>query len=145
MTTINLREFYPWYKHDEFVIVTDEIAAEVLAGKRDNKTHERIKRRYKVYSLDIGEVAREVAKLHSNYNTELLSETKMKYCNLCQALNSLPEAQGKRIDAHYLLGMSQVEIANSEEITLAAVNHAIIRGLAAMKEFLTKSISSRIQ
>ena len=34
MTTINLRTFYPWYKADEFVEVTDEVVEALQAGKR---------------------------------------------------------------------------------------------------------------
>ncbi len=34
MVTINLRDFYPWYTHDEFVEVLDEVADELLADKR---------------------------------------------------------------------------------------------------------------
>lgn len=34
MTTINLREFYPWYIQDEFIEVSDEVAAELRAGRR---------------------------------------------------------------------------------------------------------------
>ncbi|MFR8873625.1 MAG: hypothetical protein ACLVHV_09265 [Oscillospiraceae bacterium] len=33
MTTINLREFFYWYKVDEFIKVTDEVAQELRAGK----------------------------------------------------------------------------------------------------------------
>ena len=29
MTTINLREFYPWYISDEFIEVTEEVAEEL--------------------------------------------------------------------------------------------------------------------
>ena len=32
MATINLRDFYPWYQHNEFVDVPDVIAAELMAG-----------------------------------------------------------------------------------------------------------------
>lgn len=27
MTTINLKDFYPWYTHDEYIEVSDEVAA----------------------------------------------------------------------------------------------------------------------
>ena len=33
MTKINLREFYPWYLADEFVDVSDEVAAELWADQ----------------------------------------------------------------------------------------------------------------
>ena len=35
MTTINLRNFFYWYKVDEYIEVSDEVAAELMADKRD--------------------------------------------------------------------------------------------------------------
>ena len=34
MTTINLKEFFYWYKVDEYIEVTDEVAEELRADKR---------------------------------------------------------------------------------------------------------------
>ena len=34
MTTINLKDFYAWYTHDEYIEVSDEVAAEL---KVDNE------------------------------------------------------------------------------------------------------------
>lgn len=34
MTTINLRKFFYWYKVDEYIEVSDEVAAELMADKR---------------------------------------------------------------------------------------------------------------
>ena len=33
MTTINLKDFYAWYIHDEYIEVSDEVAAELRASK----------------------------------------------------------------------------------------------------------------
>ena len=33
MTTINLKDFYSWYIHDEYIEVSDEVAAELRADK----------------------------------------------------------------------------------------------------------------
>ena len=38
-TTINLRDYYPWYTHDEFIEVSDEVAAELRADKMYEKHH----------------------------------------------------------------------------------------------------------
>jgi len=57
---------------------------------------------------------------------------------LCRALNSLPEIQGRRIEAHYLLGMSQRQIAEAEGVSLNSVSISIRRGLQAMKNYLNK-------
>ena len=34
MTTINLREFFYWYKVDEYIEVSDEVAEELRADRR---------------------------------------------------------------------------------------------------------------
>ena len=34
MTTINLKDFYSWYTHDEYIEVPDEVAEELKADKR---------------------------------------------------------------------------------------------------------------
>jgi len=59
-----------------------------------------------------------------------------RHCRLCRALNSLPEIQGRRVEAHYLLGISRKEIADSEDVTENAVNKSIEKGLRAMKNNL---------
>ncbi len=59
-----------------------------------------------------------------------------QHCALCRALNSLPELQGRRIEAHFILGKSRKEIAKSEGVTESSVNECIVRGLKAMKIFI---------
>lgn len=56
MTTINLREFFYWYKVDEFISVTEEVAAELRADKSYEVNHwRRMKRNKANYSLDAGD------------------------------------------------------------------------------------------
>ena len=33
MTTINLKDFYPWYTRDEYIEVCEEVAAELRASR----------------------------------------------------------------------------------------------------------------
>ena len=141
-TTINLRDFYPWYTHDELVEVSDEIAAELLADKRYNKTHERTLRRNKVISLDAEGGMETAASVHTTDNPEAIFEMMDKHCRLCCALNSLPETQGRRIDAHFLLGKSRKEIAEAECVRESSVNESIDRGLRAMKKIFSKDFQN---
>ena len=135
-TKINLRDFYPHYTHDEFVEVSEEVAAELFAGKRYQKHHEqRMRRNLSIYSLDTDDGIETSAIASSTYNPEEIFTKLEKHCHLCCALNSLPETQGRRIEAHYLLGKSQAEIAEDESVTKGSVSIAITRGLAAMKIF----------
>jgi len=138
MKTINLRDFYPWYTSDEFVEVSDEIADELFADKRYQKAHRRRVYRNKAqYSLDAGDGIENEA-CYINLSPHEIHERQIMRCRLCRALNSLPETQGRRVDAHYILGISQKDIAEAEGVTESAVNDAIRRGLRGMKKYLKK-------
>jgi len=119
MTTINLKDFYPWYTHDEFVEVSDETAAELVADKRYQKTYERVQRRYKVLSLDAADGTEAAASIQSTDNPEIIFTMIERHCRLCKALNSLPEIQGRRVEAQYLLGKSIQEIAGQRALVKA--------------------------
>jgi RNA polymerase sigma-70 factor (ECF subfamily) len=135
MATINLRDFYPWYTHDEFVEIPDVIAAELFADRRYHKAHDRRMRRNKAYSLDIeGDMETAAIARHTD-NPEAVLAMMERHCGLCRALNSLPEIQGRRVEAHYLLGKSIKEIAKAEGVSESAINQSIDRGLRAMKKY----------
>ena len=138
MATINLKDFYPWYTHDEFVDVPDVIAAELMAWRRYEQAHARRMRRNKdTYSLDEENGTNaEVYAVCGMLSPEVALDLMERHCRLCCALNSLPEIQGRRIEAHYLLGMSQKEIAEAEGVSLNSVSVSIRRGLQAMKKYL---------
>ena len=135
MTTINLRDFYPFYTHDEFVEVPEVIAAELLAGRRYEKSYEqRIRRNKAFYSLDLDDGIEASAIVCYNDSPERIFDLMEQHCKLCRALNSLPEIQGRRVEAHYLLGKSRKEIAKEEGVSESSVNESIDRGLKAMKK-----------
>lgn len=52
------------------------------------------------------------------------------------AIASLPDKQGKRIYAHYILGISKSDIAQSEDVDEKAVRVSIERGLRNMEKLL---------
>jgi len=142
--TINLRDFYTWYTHDEYVEVSGEIAAELLADKRYHKAHDRRMKRNKSYSLDFeADMDAAAVACHSD-NPEYIFTMMERYCNLCQALNSLPEIQGRRIEAHFLQGKSRKEIARAEGVCERAVNTSIERGLRAMKKYFSNTSSTYV-
>ena len=134
-TTINLRDYYPWYTHDEFVEVSDEVAAELRADSRYEKNHERSMRRNKVLSLDAQDGTDTAAAMvcHSD-NSERIFSMMENHCRLCHALNSLPELQGRRVEARYLLGKSIKEIAVADGVSESSVKECIDRGLKAMRK-----------
>ena len=56
------------------------------------------------------------------------------FLRLWNALNSLPEIQGRRIDAHIILGKSIKEIAEAEGVHEESIRQSIKRGLERMKK-----------
>lgn len=136
MTTINLRDFYPWYNHDEYIKVPDEVAEQLLADKRYEKAHKRRLCRNKAqYSLDAGDGIENEACISAPSPDEVVEQRQM-VCRLCRALNSLPETQGRRVEAHYILGKSVADIAKAEGVWDNAVRESIARGLSSIKKYL---------
>lgn len=134
MTTINLREFYTWYKEDQFIEVTDEVAEALRSDKLYETAHRRrIKRNKAQYSLDCNDGIEYSACLSEPTPEELL-DRKENFCRLCYALNSLPEAQGRRIDACIILGKSVKEVAEAEGVHEESVRQSIERGLERMRK-----------
>lgn len=134
MTTINLREFFYWYKADEFIKVTDEVAQELRAGKVEDVTHwRRLKRNKANYSLDAGDGIEYEACEFEPSPEEFMARA-VTIQRLCCALNRLPPAQGRRIDACYLLGQSMTEIAQAEGLDESSIRESIHRGLERMRK-----------
>lgn len=134
MTTINLREFFYWYKADEFIEVTDEVAQELRAGKVEDVTHwRRLKRNKANYSLDAGDGIEYEACEFEPSPEEFMARA-VTIQRLCCALNHLPPAQGRRIDACYLLGQSMTEIAQAEGLDESSIRESIRRGLERMRK-----------
>lgn len=134
MVEINLKDYYYWYITDEFVEVSDEVAAELRAGKRYEAAYRRRMKRNKVNFLDAGDhVERAVCVFEPS--PELCLILMDQYQRLCCALNALPVVQGRRIEAHYLRGLSMREIAATDGITYQAVQASIQRGLKVMRKF----------
>ena len=134
MTTINLKDFYPWYTHDEYIKVSEEVADELRASRLYEAAYQRrIVRNKAQYSLDCEDGIEYSACLHEPTPQEVL-ELKERFVRLWNALNSLPEIQGRRIDAHIILGISIQEIAEAEGVHEESVRQSIKRGLERMKK-----------
>lgn len=139
MTIINLKDFYPWYTHDEFVEIPDEVAMELIAAQRDEKAYRRRKYYNKAhYSIDVSDGIAMAAIVSNNDSPERIFDLMERHYSLCQALNSLPEIQGRRIEAHFLLGVSQRDIAKGEGVNERNMRHSIRKGLVHMKKYLEK-------
>jgi len=138
MTTINLKDYYFWYTHDEYIEVSEEVAAELRADKLYEAAYQRRVIRNKAhYSLDRDDGIEYSATLHEPTPQELL-ERMERFYHLWNALNSLPEAQGRRVDAHLILGKSYAEIAEAEGVHKSTVHASVRDGVAAMRKYLKK-------
>ena len=134
MTTINLKDFYYWYLQDQLIEVSDEVAEELRASVRREGAYQRRLSRHKAqYSLDCDDGIEYSACLHEPTPQELLERVEL-FIRLWNALNSLPETQGRRIDAHIILGKSIQEIAEAEGVHEESIRQSIQRGLNRMKK-----------
>ena len=92
------------------------------------------------YSLDCEDGIEYSACLHEPTPQELLERMEL-FIRLWNALNSLPEIQGRRIDAHIILGKSIKAIAEAEGVHEESVRQSIKRGLERMKKSFNFSVS----
>ena len=118
------------------------IAEEMIRGKRENASAQRRVRYNSAYSLDAEVDDEASAPEYFTDSPDVILEKKERYCQLCHALNSLPEIQGRRIDAHFILGISQKEIAEVEGVCISSVNESIKRGVKAMKKYIQNNSST---
>ena len=140
MTTINLKDFYSWYTHDEYIEVSDDVAAELRADKLYEAAYQRRVIRNKAqYSLDCDDGIEYSACLSEPTPQELL-ERMERFCDLWNALNTLHETQGRRVDACVILGKSYSEVARAVGVHESAVRRSVERGLEKMKQYLKKCL-----
>ena len=139
MTTINLKDFYPWYTHDEYTEVSDEVAEELMASRRREAAHtERARYNKAYYSLDCDDGIEYSACLHEPSPQELMDRKEL-FFRLWNALNSLPEIQGRRVDAYLILGKSYRQIAREEGVDKSAVRHSVESCIKQMKKYLQEN------
>ena len=140
MAIINLKDFYYWYTQDQFIEVSDEVAEVFLADARHEMAYQRRLSRHKAqYSLDCEDGIEYSACVSEPTPQELLERMEL-FCHLCVALNSLPETQGRRVDACVILGKSYSEVARAEGVHESAVRRSVERGLEKMKQHLKKCL-----
>lgn len=139
MKIINLRDYYPFYTQDTLLEVSDEVAQALTEAERLERNYTRRMFYNKAqYSLDAEDGIESSAVECRILSPEAVFDLMERHCRLCRALNELPESQGRRVEAHYLLGKSVREIAKEEGIGERNVRKSIQRGLEAMKKFLKK-------
>ena len=139
MTTINLKDFYYWYTQDQFIEVSDEVAEVFVSDARHEMAYQRRLSRHKAqYSLDCDDGIEYSVCLHEPTPQELLERMEL-FIRLWNALNSLPEIQGRRVDAHLILGKSYRQIAREEGVDKSAVRCSVESGIKRMKKYLREN------
>ena len=138
MTTINLRELYPWYTEDAFIEVFDEVAAFLEEDKRLQINYAQYIRDNKAfYSLDAGDGIEAEALNLPEQPDEALERMELERL-LKEALAQLTETQRRRLLVSVLNDESNQRIAKRESVDESAVRRSIQRGLASLKKILKK-------
>lgn len=136
MTTINLRDYYPWYTEDTFMEVSDEIAAFFAEEHRRKVNYAQYIRDNKAfYSLDAGDGIEANALVKPEQPDEALERMELERM-LNEALEQLTETQRQRVLAHVVDDLSQLQIATAENTSQPAVNKSIRKGLTLLKKVL---------
>ncbi len=138
MTTINLKDHYPWYTEETFMEVPDEIAAFLDEDRRLQINYAQYIRDNKAfYSLDAGDGIEAEALNLPEQPDEALERMELERL-LKEALAQLTETQRRRLLAIVLNDESNQRIAKRESVDESAVRRSIQRGLASLKKILKK-------
>ena len=136
MKKINLKDIYPVYKDDCFVLVDDEIAQVFEETKRIEANYRRQLYRNKAhYSLDRNDGIENDA-LFVSLSPYEIYERKVSQEELYAAISKLTDIQAKRLYAHYFQGMSKSNIARAEGVSVKAVCKSIKLALLALEKEL---------
>lgn len=140
MAIINLRDYYPFYTSDCYMEVSEEIADMFKEFDRREAAYRLRTYRHKAYySLDRDDGLEHEAVFVSLSPHELY-ERKVTMQELHTAISSLPDKQAKRIYAHFILGMSQTEIARAENVSKSRISESIRDGLCRLEKILKNSL-----
>lgn len=136
MKTINLRDYYPHYKEDEFYEVPDTIANLLDEFERREEAYRIYTLRYKAYySLEADDGIEKSILLTVPSPAEILKQQRNRALIL-RGLSKLSEKQRRRIYAHYFLGLSISEIAKKEKVHISRIYRSIEAGLTELEKFL---------
>ena len=100
--------------------------------------HERNQSHKAFLSLDYGDDIEREAVLFTPTLQEIV-ERHLEEERLYQAISSLPEKQRQRVYAHYILGITLMDFAKMEGVSLHAVHESIRRGLRRLEKILEEN------
>ena len=138
MKRINLKDIYPLYTEDCFATVDDVVADTFDEFRKQEQSLERKVYRHRAnYSLDRNDgiensMLRQPQSQYETYERKQFNE------RLYLAILKLPKKQAKRIYAHFFLGMSMTDIAETEGVSKMTVCESIKGGLINLRELLNQ-------
>lgn len=140
MKKIILRTQYPWYKGDEYIEVSDEIADFFASLSRAERAYyEKVRNNKAFYSLD-AEDGIESSILFVAESPDELYEKKLTNEELYKAIRMLPELQAKRISALYFQGLTMTKIAEIEGVSVEAVSKSVEKGLTNLEKIFKRGL-----
>lgn len=135
MSTINLRDFYPWCDEDTLVEVSEEILEAMKAADRQQEAYRRHTYRYKAqYSLDCNDGIENLALIREPSLEEILIK-KTQDAELQVAISKLAEKGCRRLMAHFFEGMNYRQIAKQEGVAHDCIGQSISAALKKLKGF----------
>ena len=135
MSTINLRDLYPWCDEDTLVEVTEEMLEAMKAADRQQEAYRRRTYRYKAqYSLDCNDGIENLT-LNREPSPEEILIKKMQDAELYAAIAKLTEKQSRRLMLHFFEGLNYRQIAKLEGVTHGCIGQSISAALKKLKGF----------
>lgn len=125
-----------WCSKDEYIEVSDEIAAVFEKDrKKENSEKEKIRRHKAYYSLDVDNgIEKQV--LYPPKTPEEIYLEKERELEEFEAMMKLPEIQRKRYYAYHHLKLKMAQIAQMEGVSEATVSKTIAKAEKNIKKFL---------
>lgn len=136
MSTINLRDFYPWCNEDTFVEISEEMLEAMKAADRQQEAYRRRTYRYKAqYSLDCHDGI-ENAVLHQVASPEEILIGQVSSEEIRNAIGKLTEKQQRRLKLYFFEGLNYRQIAKMEGVTHGCIGQSISAALKKLKGFI---------
>ncbi|MDD3253060.1 MAG: sigma-70 family RNA polymerase sigma factor [Lachnospiraceae bacterium] len=139
MAQINLRDYYPDFYNEDYIIeAPEEVLLVMQESKRMEAAYQRKRYRYKAhYSLDCKDGIEQEALLHVPTPQEVFEEMERQE-QISRAISCLPKKQAQRIRAHFILGMTVSEIAEMEGVAKSRISESLSLGLHHLLILLKK-------
>ena len=141
MKTINLRDYYPHYKEDEFYEVPDAVADLLDEFERREEAYRIYTLRYKAYySLEADDGIEKSILMTVPSPDKILEQERIRVL-VYRGLSQLSETQRRRVFAHCVLGISIAKIAKIEGRAFTTVQESVEHGMKRLKKIFLRNFS----